>query len=75
MALIEQGLFDSMSHLKDEMLTREGGLSLAMLDALLIIPLGMAAFFYPVPALAVVVGILAVTGGWLWVARHHTRPH
>ena len=37
----------------DDLVSTEGGLSLLMMDALLLVPLVMAAFFYPMAALTV----------------------
>ena len=59
----------------DEFCSTEGGLWIVMMDALLVVPLIMAAFFYPWQSLAV--GIAAVVAsfvlyeGWcLWQKRH-----
>jgi len=51
------------------------GLSLLWMDALLVVPLIMAAFFYPVAALIVGVAVLATTfvgyeGYVIWKRRH-----
>ena len=61
-----------------ERVSYEGGLSLLWMDGLLLIPLMMAAFFYPVEALLAAGGLLLVTfviyeGCVLW-KRHHV-PH
>ena len=59
----------------NELVSYDGGLSLVMLDGLLLIPLVFAAFFYPVEVLTVV-GIVAVVGlagyeGYVvWRKRH-----
>jgi hypothetical protein len=55
----------------------EGGLWLAMLNALLLIPLVMAAFFYPVPVLigvgaALLVGFAAYEAYAIWHRRTHS---
>ena len=60
----------------DGFVTTEGGLSLMMMDALLVVPLIMAAFFYPMAALAVAGVVLFLTfagyeGYVLW--KHHHR--
>ncbi len=59
----------------DERVSYEGGLSLLLMDGLLLIPLIMAAFFYPLEALlaagAVVILSLVVYEGYvLWSKRH-----
>jgi hypothetical protein len=61
-----------------ERVSYEGGLSLLWMDGLLLIPLLMAAFFYPVEALVVAGALLLVTfliyeGCVMW-KRHHV-PH
>ena len=59
----------------DDLVSIEGGLSLLWMDGLLLIPLIMAAFFYPVEA-AIAAGALLVVSlagyeGWvLWRKRH-----
>ena len=61
-----------------ERVSYEGGLSLLWMDGLLLIPLMMAAFFYPVEALVVAGGLLLVTfliyEGCVFWKRHHV-PH
>jgi hypothetical protein len=54
----------------------EGGMWIVLMDALLLVPLIMAAFFYPWPSLLAGLGLLAasVAGyeGWaIWQRRHH----
>ena len=61
-----------------ERVSYEGGLSLLWMDGLLLIPLIMAAFFYPVEALVAAGALLLVTfliyeGTVIW-KRHHV-PH
>lgn len=61
-----------------ERVSYEGGLSLLWMDGLLLIPLIMAAFFYPVEALVAAGALLLVTfliyeGAVIW-KRHHV-PH
>ena len=59
----------------DGFVNTEGGLWLLMMDALLVVPLIMAAFFYPVEVLSVVALVLVVTfvgyeGYVIWRRRH-----
>ena len=44
----------------DGFVSTDGGLALVMLNALLLVPLVMAAFFYPIPVLTFVGGTLLV---------------
>ena len=58
-----------------ELVSFDGGLSLLMMDGLLALPLIMAAFFYPLQALAVVVVLAVVSlvgyeGYVIWRKRH-----
>ena len=59
----------------NDLVSTEGGLSLLWLDGLLLIPLIMAAFFYPIEALTavgavVVLSLVAYEGYVLWRKRH-----
>ncbi|HET9363287.1 MAG TPA: hypothetical protein VFO58_26245 [Vicinamibacterales bacterium] len=59
----------------NELVSYDGGLSLLMMDALLAVPLIMAAFFYPLQVLAVLLVIAVVSlagyeGYVLWRKRH-----
>ena len=59
----------------NELVGSDGGLSLLLLDGLLALPLIMAAFFYPLQALAVVVVLAVVSlagyeGYVIWRKRH-----
>lgn len=59
----------------NDLISYEGGLSLIWMDGLLLIPIIMAAFFYPVEAAIAVVALLIVTlagyEGWvIWRKRH-----
>lgn len=62
----------------DDLVSYEGGLSLLWMDGLLLIPIIMAAFFYPVEA-AIALGALLLVSlggyeGWvLWRKRHPVR--
>ena len=61
-----------------ERVSYEGGLSLLWMDGLLLIPLMMAAFFYPMEALVAAGALLLVTfviyEGVVFWRRHHV-PH
>ncbi len=62
----------------DERVSYEGGLALLWMDGLLLIPLIMAAFFYPLEALIAVgvvllISLLAYEGYVVWHKRH-SRP-
>ena len=62
----------------NDMVSYEGGLSLVMLDGLLAVPLIMAAFFYPLQVLALVVVLAVISlagyeGYVLWRKRHPTH--
>ncbi len=59
-----------------DLVSTEGGLSLLLMDALLLVPLIMAAFFYPLQALAFAAVVFIVTfGGYeayvLWKRHLH----
>jgi uncharacterized membrane protein HdeD (DUF308 family) len=61
---------DAFGRYKDEVLSSDGGLWILAMDGLLLIPLFMAAFFYPIFALEVlaVIAVLSLIAGWsLWV--------
>jgi hypothetical protein len=61
----------------DDLVSTEGGLWLLMMDGLLLVPLVMAAFFYPVQALMVggVLLLVSFTGyeGYVIWRRRHTH--
>jgi hypothetical protein len=63
----------------NEMVSYDGGMSLLMMDGLLLIPLIFAAFFYPIQVLvgvgAVLVLVIAVYECVAWWRKHHPRPH
>ena len=69
-------LIDHSFYLGD-LVSTEGGLWLLMMDALLVVPLIMAAFFYPVQALMVAVAVALVSlvsyEGWVIWKRRHLR--
>jgi hypothetical protein len=59
----------------DGLVSTEGGMWLLMMDALLLVPLVMAAFFYPMAALTVAGALLLVSflgyeGYVIWKRRH-----
>jgi hypothetical protein len=60
----------------DGFVNTEGGLALMWMDALLVVPLIMAAFFYPWAALAVAAVVLGLSfvgyEGWV-IWKHHHR--
>ena len=68
---------DAFGRYKDEMLSSDGGLWILAMDGLLLIPLFMAAFFYPIIALEALlaVGVLSVVGMFLVRAHHRGRLH
>jgi hypothetical protein len=71
-------LFAWLRNLWAERVSYDGGLSLLWMDGLLLIPLIMAAFFYPVEALIAAGAMLLTTfliyeGVVVW-KRHHL-PH
>ena len=62
----------------NELVSYDGGLSLLMMDALLAVPLIMAAFFYPLEVLGFVVVVAVVSlagyeGSVIWRKRHPTH--
>jgi hypothetical protein len=62
----------------NELVSYDGGFSLLMMDGLLAVPLIMAAFFYPLQALAFVVVLAVVSlagyeGYVVWRKRHPTH--
>ena len=62
----------------NELVSYDGGLSLLMMDALLAVPLIMAAFFYPLEVLGFVVVVAVVSlagyeGYVIWRKRHPTH--
>ena len=63
----------------DERVSYEGGMALLWMDGLLLIPLIMAAFFYPLEALigvgaVLLLSVAAYEGYVLWRRRHPFRP-
>jgi hypothetical protein len=65
-----------------DLVSYDGGMSLLMMDGLLLIPLIFAAFFYPVQVLFLVGALLVLSvavyeGVHIWRKRHpqHHPPH
>jgi hypothetical protein len=66
----------------NDLVSYDGGMSLLMMDGLLLVPLIMAAFFYPLQVLILVVALLAVSLAvyeavhvWRKHHPHHHPPH
>lgn len=58
----------------DRVVNTEGGLWLALINGLLLVPLVMASFFYPVQALLVAIAIaLSIAAGFLAYAAWQRR--
>jgi len=62
----------------NDLVSYDGGFALLMMDALLAVPLIMAAFFYPLQVLALVVVLAVVSlagyeGYVIWRKRHPTH--
>ena len=71
---------DAIGRYTKEMFSSDGGLSIVMMNGLLLIPVAMAAFFYPIIALELLVATVAlsVIGMVLMRAYHRGRlplPH
>jgi len=62
-------MFDAVVHFADDVSTSDRGLSLVLMDGLLLIPLAMAAFFYPIPALGGAAALVLLTVGVLRLSR------
>lgn len=65
-------------HYWNDLVSFDGGLALLLMDGLLAVPLIMAAFFYPLQVLALVVIIAVVSfavyeGYVIWRKRHPTH--
>jgi len=62
----------------NDLVSYDGGFALLMMDGLLVVPLIMAAFFYPLQVLALVVVLAVVSlagyeGYVIWRKRHPTH--
>ena len=68
---------DAFGRYKDEVIRSEGGLWILAMDALLLIPLFMAAFFYPIVALEalIAIAVLSIIGMVLVRAHHRGQLH
>ena len=72
-------MFTLLRRYWNDLVSYDGGMSLLMMDGLLLVPLIMAAFFYPVPVL-IAVGVLLVLsvavyeGVHIW-RKHHPHAH
>ena len=62
-------MVDALARYARGALRSDGGLWLMLMDGLLLVPLGMAVFFYPVTAVFVGVALAAVTLGAVMVSR------
>ena len=72
-------MFTLLRRYWSEMVSYDGGMSLLLMDGLLLVPLIMAAFFYPIPVLIAVGAVLVLTivayeGMVLW-RKHHPHNH
>lgn len=71
-------MFTLLRRYWNELVSYDGGMSLLLIDALLLVPLIMAAFFYPFEVLiGVGVALVLVVAVYECVAlwRKHTRTH
>ena len=64
-------MVDAVADYAHEMTTSDRGLSLVLMDGLLLIPLMMAAFFYPRAALEGLAMVVLVSVVWLRMTRGH----
>jgi hypothetical protein len=63
---------DAVGRYRDEISSSDGGLWILAMDGLLLIPLAMAAFFYPMVALEAILGVAALSVlGMVLVRAHH----
>jgi hypothetical protein len=77
--LKEVVVFTLLRRYWSEMVSYDGGMSLLLMDGLLLVPLIMAAFFYPIQVLigvgaALLLAIAAYECVALW-RKHHDRAH
>ena len=72
-------MFTLLRRYWSDLVSYDGGMSLLMIDGLLLVPLIMAAFFYPMQVLAfvgavLIVAIVAFECFALWRKHHHRTP-
>lgn len=74
-------MFTLLRRYWSDLVSYDGGMSLLLMDGLLLVPLIMAAFFYPIQVLIGVGAVLVLTiaayeGVVIWRKRHpHGAPH
>ena len=75
-------MFTLLRRYWSELVSTDGGMSLLLMDGLLLVPLIMAAFFYPFEVLMAIGAALVLTvaiyeGVVIWRKRHphHRTPH
>jgi hypothetical protein len=77
--LKEVVVFTLLRRYWNEMVSYDGGMSLLLMDGLLLVPLIMAAFFYPIQVLIGVGAVLVLTiAAYECVAlwrKHHPHSH
>ena len=70
-------MIESVMHYGEEHITRDGSGWILLLDAILLIPLIFAVFFFPIQALVLTATAAVATVGFVWLARalqrHRTR--
>jgi hypothetical protein len=66
---------DALGRFKDDTVNNEGGLWILGMDGLLLIPLAMAAFFYPVIALEAILALAIVSVIGMLLVRAHHKGH
>jgi hypothetical protein len=80
--LKEVDVFTLLRRYWSELVSTDGGMSLLLMDGLLLVPLVMAAFFYPIQVLIGVGAVLILTITayecvtlWRKHHPHHDAPH
>lgn len=66
---------DAVSHYTHEVTNSDGGLWIVLMDGLFLIPLAMAAFFYPMAALAALAALVVLSGAGVVGTRMYQRRH
>jgi hypothetical protein len=74
MILGVHNMIDAVAHYSNDHLTSDGALWILGLDAILLIPLIFAVFFYPL-AITVGVGAVLIMGGIYYVLLRALRGH